>query len=42
MAMVPKFPQFNPSELQFDKYLSLFQANLNAYDITDEDKKKTF
>ena len=42
MAMVPKFPQFNPSELQFDKYLSLFQANLNAYDITDEDKKKNF
>ena len=42
MATVPKIPQFNPNELQFEKYLALFQANLAAYDITDEGKKKNF
>ena len=39
---VPKIPPFNPDELQFEKYLSLFQANLDVYEITDEDKKKNF
>ena len=35
-STVPKIPQFNPDKLQFDKYLSLFETNLAAYDITDE------
>ena len=39
---VPKIPQFNSDELQFDKYLSLFEANLAAYDIIDQAKRKNF
>ena len=39
-STVPKIPQFNPDELQFDEYLCLFEANLAAYDITDEAKRK--
>ena len=40
MASIPKIPQFDPNELQFEKYLSLFQASLDVYDITDDGKKK--
>ena len=41
-STVPKIPQLNPDELQFDKYLSLFEANLAAYDITDQAKGRIF
>ena len=41
-ASVPKMPQFNPADISIDKYLVLLEANLQTYEVTDENKKKNF
>ena len=39
-SQLPRIPEFNPKEADFEIYIDLVKATFTAHAITDEEKKK--